>query len=158
MSLRIAAIAPPHLEGAGRVLAAVHAELRQREPALPERFERSDVAAEHVARLLNSPGARGFHIPDPAGADSHNAAPTRSKPAAPGLVALRGGEVVGYLIGAIVVPVPGTITRSSSSSSVHSWLSRASWSGRSSPCSGIPLTIGDADASDPARAGVPLTG
>jgi len=72
--LEIRAFAEGHLDGAGSLLAARHREHRAAEPLLPERFEDPDAACGEVASLW---------------AEEH----------ASGAVALREGQVVGFLLG-----------------------------------------------------------
>ena len=72
--LEIRAFADEHLDAAGSLLAARHREHRAAEPLLSERFERPDATREEVASLW---------------AEKH----------ASGAVALREGQVVGFLLG-----------------------------------------------------------
>jgi ribosomal protein S18 acetylase RimI-like enzyme len=72
--LEIRALAEDHLDAAGSLLAARHREHRAAEPLLSERFEAPDATRGEVASLW---------------ADEH----------ASGAVALRNGQVVGFLLG-----------------------------------------------------------
>ena len=72
--LEIRAFADDHVDAAGSLLAARHREHRAAEPLLSERFEDADATREEVASLW---------------AEEH----------ASGAVALRGGHVVGFLLG-----------------------------------------------------------
>lgn len=67
-------LAEEHLDGAAVLLAARHAAGRRVEPALDPRYEDPDLARAEIAPLLAREGASG-------------------------VVALRGGEVAGYLLG-----------------------------------------------------------
>jgi ribosomal protein S18 acetylase RimI-like enzyme len=72
--LEIRALAEDHLDAAGSLLAARHREHRAAEPLLSERFEEPDVSRREVASLW---------------AEEH----------ASGAVALRDGQMVGFLLG-----------------------------------------------------------
>lgn len=63
------------IEAAGELLAARHRRHRAAEPLLPERYERADEASAAIEAAWQKPGATGF-------------------------VAVRGGRLAGYLIGA----------------------------------------------------------
>jgi ribosomal protein S18 acetylase RimI-like enzyme len=73
--LEVLPFADEHVEDAGRLLAARHARHREAERLLPERFTDSAAAQEEVAAAWRSNGASGA-------------------------AAVRGGELVGYLVGA----------------------------------------------------------
>jgi predicted N-acetyltransferase YhbS len=73
--LELRPFADEHLEDAGRLLAERHRRHRTAEPLLPERFEDADAARAEVEAAWRADGAAGA-------------------------VALRGGRLVGYLVGA----------------------------------------------------------
>lgn len=73
--LEIIPFADEHLEAAGRLLAARHARHREGAPLLPERFAEPGTAQEEVAAAWQADGASGA-------------------------AALRGGKLVGFLVGA----------------------------------------------------------
>jgi GNAT superfamily N-acetyltransferase len=81
MSHAVVPFADEHLDGAAELLAARHRVRRAHEPALPARFERADVARELVEATVRWPRMRG-------------------------VVTLRGGRVVGFLVGTVLLPRP----------------------------------------------------
>jgi len=83
-SLVVQPLMPRHLDGAARVLAMQHARRRAVVPSLPEHLEGADAARQVLEGLLDAAGAAG-------------------------VVALRGGSVIGYLIGAVLQTQPDTI-------------------------------------------------
>jgi GNAT superfamily N-acetyltransferase len=81
MRLAIQHFSAEHLDGAARLLAARHRADREREPRLPAAFERVESVRPVVEATAGFPGTNGA-------------------------VALRGGRVVGFLLGSVFLPQP----------------------------------------------------
>ncbi|HXF50229.1 MAG TPA: GNAT family N-acetyltransferase [Dehalococcoidia bacterium] len=75
MALRIVSFEPAHLDDAAELLASRHRRDRAREPRLPAAFERPDAVRPLIEHAFDAPGARG-------------------------VVALRGGAPIGFLVAA----------------------------------------------------------